>query len=166
MFHRTNRAFTLVELLVVVIIIAVLISLLLPAVQSARKAAVRMSQMSPEITVPMEVAQESGDAIQVPIMARVQAFTADVTLTPRLSVGTSAPESIYEAHFVGKIKAAHPKGQTGDCEIHLPLPPQIISLADLSITVDDQPSERVAISGGKLVWRGKLSAEVSSLVTV
>ena len=32
-------------------------------------------------------------------MARVFSFTAEVALTPRLSVGTAEPESIYEATF-------------------------------------------------------------------
>ena len=45
MFHRTGvrRAFTLVELLVVITIIAILIALLLPAVQAAREAARRIA---------------------------------------------------------------------------------------------------------------------------
>src|SRR4051812_38650263 len=41
--HAVARGFTLIELLVVIAIIAVLIALLLPAVQSAREAARRIS---------------------------------------------------------------------------------------------------------------------------
>ena len=40
---KTNRAFTLIELLIVIVVIAMLVALLLPAVQSAREAARRMS---------------------------------------------------------------------------------------------------------------------------
>jgi prepilin-type N-terminal cleavage/methylation domain-containing protein len=164
--YRSRRAFTLVELLVVVAIIAVVIALLLPAVQSARQAARKAiaysSQAEPVPAQPAVQDATAGAAAQLPL-ARIQAFAADVALTPRLSVGTAAPESIYEAKFRGKITAVRPNEQAKDCEIQLPLPPEIISLADLSIKVANQPSEKVMLRGGKLVWRGQLPAEPTSL---
>jgi len=95
--------------------------------------------------------------------ARVKTFTANVELTPRLSVGTASPESIYEARFTGKVQALRASKEAGDCELELPLPPQIISLADLSITASGKPSELVALRDGKLVWRGALAAEPTPL---
>jgi hypothetical protein len=75
---------------------------------------------------------------------------------PELSVGTAEPESIYTAHLKTKFLAFNPAGN-GECEVLLPLPPQIISLADLEVTVNSQPSESVEIRGDKLVWFGALS---------
>jgi hypothetical protein len=95
--------------------------------------------------------------------ARVQVFNADVVLTPKLSVGTATPESIYEAKFKGMIQAARPEQGTGDCELELPLPPQTISLADLAITAGGAPSEMVALRDGKMIWRGPLAAEPTNL---
>jgi hypothetical protein len=160
-----RRAFTVVELLVVVIVVAVLIALLLPAVQTAREAARRSSLMS-KTQGPNEATMQDiqGPTASAPLpQARVQAFTAEVTLTPRLSVGTAAPESIYEARFKSKIHATCPREQAGECEIGLPLPPQIISLADLTITAADQPSEKVVMRDGKLLWRGVLPVEPTSI---
>src|SRR4029079_13000631 len=140
MSTRPLRAFTLIELLVVIAIIATLIGLLLPAVQSARSASRRSAMKS---SMPSELDREaSPDNVSTKSRpeARVSSFVADVTLTPRLSVGTANPESIYEAHFEGRIEAAQAE-QGGESEITLPLPPQMISLADLSIKAGDQPSE-------------------------
>jgi len=171
MLHISRRAFTLVELLVVIAIIGVLIGLLLPAIQAARQAAINSrlkNQAKADAAVetatppPAEPKAESPPAA---VLARVQSFVAKVVLSTKLSVGTASPESIYVAKFTGKIDAVCPAGtnQAGDCEIELPLPPQVISLADLSILAGDKPSEKVEHRGAKLVWRGTLSAEPTTL---
>ena len=165
-----RRAFTLIELLVVVVILAIVIALLLPAVQRARETARRASLSGSGRNAeqtnqsPAALAATTGAPTPPPRRALVQTFSVKVVLSPRLSIGTVAPESIYEARFNGKIEAVSPPKEAGDCELELPLPPQIISLADLSVTAGGKTSEVVALRNGKLVWRGPLSAEPTALV--
>jgi len=92
--------------------------------------------------------------------AQVKSFAAEIVLTPRLSVGTERPEAIYEASFRADIEAVHGNPREGqhECEVHLPLPPELISLAGLSVSVNGEPSENLRIDGGTLVWWGTLDA--------
>jgi hypothetical protein len=122
-------------------------------------------------------------------MAHVFSFAADVGLTPRLSVGTAEPESIYEATFKARVVAGPPgapaggagrdaavdagnsgaAGERGEvCELHLPLPPEVISLAGVSASVDGRKGDPAALSlrDGRLVWRGRLGAEAPAVLAV
>ncbi|HEY6228866.1 MAG TPA: type II secretion system protein [Verrucomicrobiae bacterium] len=158
-----SRAFTLIELLVVIVVISILAGLLLPALSRARQRALRTATAT-------ETAKQAGrnDAAKslalAPLatpqrnIASIKSFSAAVSLTPGLSVGAAEPESIYTAQLKTTFKASNPGGR-GECEVQLPLPPQIISLADLAVTVNSVASESVEIRGDKLVWFGSLPAE-------
>ena len=161
-----SPAFTLIELLVVISVIAVLASLLLPALSSAKKKAQRIKMASVAAGAPvvpqLRPARPAEALLPQRPLATVKSFAATVSLKPELSVGTSEPESIYTARLKSKFQAFNPAG-AGECEVLLPLPPQIISLADLQITVNSQPSQSVEIRGDKLVWFGNLPVEPTAM---
>ncbi len=126
-------------------------------------------------------------------LAVVKKYDAKITLTPTLSVGTAMPESIYVADFHAEIEAQAPKDDrwlTGDnadgtaakpieaqspkegkenkveCQMDLPLPPKIISLAEVDFTVNGKPSEDFHLETGHLIWQGPLDAGQPAQITV
>jgi prepilin-type N-terminal cleavage/methylation domain-containing protein len=160
-----HRAFTLIELLVVIAVIAIIAALLLPALSKAKQRALRISMKSAETAQAAQAQAEAARSVSAAPQrppATVKSFTASVSLKPGLSVGTAQPESIYSAQLKSEFQAFNPAGD-GACEVLLPLPPQIISLADLEITVNSRPSQSVEIRGDKLVWFGPLSSEPASI---
>ena len=158
-----RSAFTLIELLVVIAIVAVIAALLLPSLSAAKKRALR-SSLSQGAASSMAAAPPPASLNAPPTsatrpLATIKSFSASVSLQPGLSVGTADPESIYSARLTAKLQALNPSATNPQCEIALPLPPQIISLADVEVTINDQPSQSVEIRGDKLVWSGALSSE-------
>lgn len=154
---RCHPAFTLIELLVVIAIITLLAAMLLPALSAAKKKALRTSMNSAAASPPASPTAVSPATVESHrrAVATVKSFAATVSLKPGLSVGTAQPESIYTAQLETRFEAFNPAGQ-GECEVLLPLPPQIISLGELEISVNSVPSASVEIRGDKLVWFGAL----------
>jgi len=153
----------LIELLIVIAALAMIAALLLPSLSAAKKRALRISMNSggtaAAAMVPAQQLERTAQArLPTRTLATVKTFSATVLLKPRLSVGTAEPESIYSARLTTTFQAFNPV-KNGECEVLLPLPPQIISLSDLEVTVNSKPSETVEIRGDKLAWFGVLPAE-------
>ena len=135
----------LVEVLIVIFLLVLGTAMLMPSLQSIKYAAkqsfegYRGEGAGAYDPMPLKAPSE-GDlgSRTVVAQAQIKSFKAEINLTPRLSVGTAQPESIYEARFSAKIDARNPAAAKGKCEIQLPLPPQLISLSDLNVSLNGE----------------------------
>lgn len=148
------------------------LALLMPALSSARLSGLKKSLLYRTAAQARSSTERAGEptpaADQEPAVpqAVVKTFDAEINLTPRLSVGTATPESIYLAEFTATIEARAPGEGQEECQIELPLPPQIISLADVVLKANDEPTEDFVLTENRLVWRGSLDPAKSASITV
>lgn len=176
----------LTKLTVVVLVLLLLVvglAMLMAGLSSARKKSQR-AQMSYREGLPlaeyqyktrpawdsdlnrMEVA-DATESTRPPVpRAVVEKYDAEIGLTPKLSIGTARPESIYVADFKATITAQAPRDADGKCQIEMPLPPKIISLAGVDVKVNGDPTKDFALTGRSLVWQGTLSSDTTSEITV
>lgn len=160
----------LVALGMVLLLPVIGLALLMPAVQSARQASIKSNlHYSGQSETPVD-APWAEDAVEgaEPATPRavVKKYDAQIKLSPKLSIGTATPESIYEADFTATIEAEAPEDEQGPCRIELPLPPKIISLADVDFRVDGQPSEDFRLEANHLIWQGPLDARRTAQIAV
>lgn len=162
MTRGLRRGFTLIELVLVVGLLALVVALLLPSLSRAKERVLKRSYEADGYVQPGMAPQLKAGESPTRRLAYVRSFEATASLTPRLSVGTAEPESIYEARIKAKLTAGAHAANTA-VEVHLPLPPQIISLADLAVTVGTEPSDQVELRGDRLVWYGLLPLEPTEM---
>ena len=177
---RTNRG-KLAAAAVVTILFTALLALVLPALKSARysgpgqnghrgyAAALEgetdtLGRASVAQRRAMDVRKQISGAPEVPIVrqpgvtpAIVRSFDATIEITPSLSVGTAAPESIYTLDFKATIMAES-EPDTELSEIALPIPPEVVSLSDLEFKTNGDRSEAFSLRDGYLVLTGRFGA--------
>ncbi|HAU36534.1 MAG TPA: hypothetical protein DCX07_02315 [Phycisphaerales bacterium] len=158
-----------VEVLLVIVLLVGILSVLMPSLRRSKEVA-RLARMrdGAQLEVYPTGAVNTGLPHQPSpaVLAQVQSFVAEIDLTSRISIGTAQPESIYQAKFHAKVEARNPAAAQSECELRLPLPPQLISLSDLTVTVQGDPSEDVQVQGATLVWRGRLDAGKATPVEI
>ena len=161
------------EVALVILLLVGGTAVLMPTLRQAREASQKVydqsdnwERMPPARAHSGPMAGESVGGYVAVTRGEVRSFKASIDLTSRVSIGTSQPESIYEATFHADILALNPDAAGGDAELRLPLPPQLISLSDLNVTVAGDPSENVFIEGSDLVWRGRLDSSTPAPIEV
>jgi len=171
--EQNSKLGKLIAVGMVLLLPVLALALLMPAVQSARSSAMRKSleygsrggSESALLTADEAPRSQASAGPALP-RAIVKKYDAEISLTPKLSIGTATPESIYVADFKATIEAQAPKDGQGKCQIELPLPPKIISLGDLDVRINGEPSDSFSLEANHLVWQGTLDGKPSAEITV
>jgi len=170
MATSSNPAFrTIAWSIAIILLLVVFTAILMPSLRSARMSwvkqeiagqTVRGVADAPVATPPAPTVAEAGaPPPPPPTPAHVKRFVAEIDLNPGQSVGTASPESIYIATFHAKLTAVNPLTKAENCEVRLPLPPRLISLSDVNISVNGEPDQPITRSGEHLIWRGTLEPD-------
>ncbi len=159
----------------IILLLVVFTAILMPTLRSSRMLSFKREiarstgrdMAAPPMMAPaMEPPSKQDKPAPPPTPAHVKRFIAEIDLKPRKSIGTARPESIYEATFHAQLTAANPLTKAENCEIRLPLPPRLISLADLNVSVNGEPDQPIALAGEHLIWRGMLEPDTPAEIEV
>ena len=157
----------LVAVGLVLVLLSLGLSVLLPSLSRSRELAVEQSLRrgkGPDMGPPLQSDKRPGEARPDIPAALVKSFEATIDLKPMLSIGNAVPESIYEAGFKAQLSARAPG--KGPARISLPLPPQLISLADMQVLVGGNDTADVAIHDGHLLWTGELPTDEDAPIAI
>ena len=163
----------LVTVGLVLVVLAFMLGILMPALEKAREVSQKTRLISglgeadywdgSYVQPRPKVKDEEMEAVPAAV---VETFDARIDLTPKVSVGTAVPESIYEADFSATIGAKSANAGVKQCKIEVPLPPQVISLADVNVMVNNVASEDFVLGWNCLIWQGPLDGEKASQIKV
>ncbi len=76
------------------------------------------------------------------------------------------PDTITTDELLALVDKLNHRDEIDGILVQMPLPPQIVSLSDLQMKVNGEPTESVSLAGDKLVWQGTLTGEQPANVAV
>ncbi len=170
---RRARAFTLIELLIVVVIISFLAAVMIPAMlrqldhgrQSAPVAGRQLSQAAPSASA----ASADGAAGA----AHIESTDVSVDLRASQVLDDGAVHTDYEAAFRGTFVIRNTSPASAELSFSFPFPPALREARDVSLrlrerdgTLTEPPAESVSYRRTGVRWSGAVPAGQSATVVV